>query len=111
MPKKPTNALIAALSSWESIDPPPGWIKGPTQIVFAEGELRSTPCAVPSTVDFLPDVPGNEYQIIARTESGRLLELTPQGLIVIVNVVRDTELRFPAGRRVHELTSPTVMRM
>ncbi|NQX87299.1 MAG: hypothetical protein HRT77_01405 [Halioglobus sp.] len=90
----------------QSIDPPPGWVKGPTQIVFAEGELRSTPCAVPSTVDFLPDVPGNEYQIIARPKSGRLLELTPQGPIVITDVLRDTELRFPAGRRVHELTSP-----
>lgn len=90
----------------ESIDPPPGWRKGPTQILFAEGELRRTPCAVPSTVDFLPEVPGNEYEIIARPQSGRLVEFTPQGPIVLTNVERYTELRFPAGRRIHELTSP-----
>ncbi|MCX2978849.1 hypothetical protein [Candidatus Marimicrobium litorale] len=90
-----------------SINSPMGWVKGPTQIIFAEGgELRSTPCAIPSTVDFLPEVPGNEYQIIARPQSGRLVEFTPQGLIAITNVERDTELRFPAGRRIHELTSP-----
>ena len=51
-------------------------------------------------------MPGNEYQIIARPQSGRLVEFTPQGLIAITNVERDTELRFPAGRRIHELTSP-----
>ena len=90
----------------ESVIPPPGWIKGPTQIVLATGTLRSTPCNVPSTIDFLAEVPGNEYQIIARPRDGRLLELTPQGPIVLTTVERDTELSFPAGRRVHELTSP-----
>jgi len=34
------------------------------------------------------------------------VEFTPQGPIVLTNVERYTELRFPAGRRIHELTSP-----
>jgi len=89
-----------------AIEPPPGWSRGPTQIVFADGELRSAPCGVPSTVDFVPEIPGNEYQLIARPLDGKLLEFGAQGPIIMIDVERDTVLRFPAGRRVHELTNP-----
>ncbi len=89
-----------------AIEPPPGWSRGVTQIVLAVGELRSTPCGVPSSVDFIPEIPGNEYQLIARPLDGRLLEVGAQGLMILIDVMRDTVLRFPAGQRIHELTNP-----
>ncbi len=48
--------------------------------------------------------PGNDYKIIARLLSGQAVELTPQGPVVLTHVERATVLRFPAGRRVHELS-------
>ena len=89
-----------------SIEAPPGWSKGPTQLVLATGELRSRPCGMPSSVDFLPRVSGNEYELIARPLDGKILEFGEQGLVILIDVERDTVLRFPAGRRVHELTNP-----
>jgi hypothetical protein len=57
-------------------------------------------------VDFVPEIPGNEYQLIARPLDGRLLEIGAQGPWVLIDVMRDTVLRFPTGRRIHELTNP-----
>ena len=68
--------------------------------------MRSRPCGTPSTVDFLPGIPGNEYELIARPLDGKILQFGEQGLVALVDVQRDTVLRFPAGRRVHELTNP-----
>ena len=61
---------------------------------------------MPSSVDFLPGVSGNEYELIARPLDGKILEFGEQGLVILIDVERDTVLRFPAGRRVHELTNP-----
>mgnify|MGYP003329422122 CR=1 FL=1 len=35
-----------------------------------------------------------------------LVELGANGVMAVVQVMRDTLFRFPAGRRVHELTDP-----
>jgi hypothetical protein len=96
---------------WDSIVPPDGWSKGPAQIaVFSakDSGLRSTPSIEghPDTVDFLDDIPGNEYKLIARPLDGTLIENGPSGLVVEVQVMRDTLLVFNAGMRVHELTNP-----
>jgi len=96
---------------WERIVPPAGWTKGPAQVgLFAEqhSALRSYPPVEghPDTVDFLDDVPGNEYRVIAITRSGRLVESGPAGIVAEVQVQRDTRLVFTAGMRVHELTDP-----
>ncbi|MEE2785792.1 MAG: hypothetical protein VX589_00535 [Myxococcota bacterium] len=92
-----------------SIVPPEGWSKGPTQVaVFTSGELRSTPMfdGVPNAVDFLPEMPGKEYILIAKNVSARLVERSLTGVVVIAQVIRDTVFRYAAGRRIHELTSP-----
>ena len=91
-----------------AIEPPPGWSKAPTQVVFPIGELRSTPSidGVPSSVDFVPEIPGNEFKLIARPLNGRILEFGENGPMLVIEVMRDTILRFPAGSRVHELTDP-----
>jgi len=96
---------------WESIDPPEGWSKGPAQVaVFSEqhSSLRSYPTVEghPDSVNFLDDVPGDEYRVIAINSTGRLVESGPSGIVAEVQVQRDTLLVFTAGMRVHELTDP-----
>ena len=96
---------------WESIDPPEGWSKGPAQVsVFSEAHsiMRSFPVVEghPDSEDFLEDVPGNEYRVIAITRSGRIVQLGGGGTVAEVQVERDTLLVFKVGMRVHELTDP-----
>ncbi|MEE2834668.1 MAG: hypothetical protein VYB65_01460 [Myxococcota bacterium] len=96
---------------WASIDPPEGWTKGPAQVaVFSEqhSTLRSYPVVEghSDSVNFLDDVPGDEYRLIAINHSGRLVEHGPAGIVAEVQVQRDTLLVFTTGMRVHELTDP-----
>ncbi len=94
---------------WLAIVPPEGWTKGPAQVsLHSSGELRSTPTfeGVPDTMDFIDEIPGNEYQLIAKNLDARLIEVGENGLVVEAQVMRDTLLRFDADRRVHELGDP-----
>ncbi len=99
---------ICTFDQFLSIVVPDGWNVGPAQVLIPEGELRSTPSfdGVPDTMDFLPDVPGDEYRLIAKTVDARIVEVGRSGVVVEAQVMRDTRLRFAAGRRIHELTSP-----
>ena len=93
----------------QAISTPSGWTKGPTQVaVFSSGELRSTPSfdGVPDAVDFVEELPGNEYKLIAKNLDGIIIEASSAGLVVQAQVMRDTLLRYSVGRRVHELTNP-----
>ncbi len=97
--------------SWEQIAaivPPPGWTKGPTQVLIPTGELRSRPSfeGVPDSMDFVPEIPGNEYLLIVKNVDGRIIETGDMGIVVEAYVIRDTLLRFPPTCRVHELTDP-----
>ena len=86
-----------SFDQWTSIEPPEGWTKGPPQLGLFSAEhsaLRSYPEVEdhPDSVDFLDEVPGNEYRIIAITLSGRLIERGAQGVVVESQVQRDTDL-------------------
>ena len=92
-----------------AIVPPDGWTKGPSQVaVFSSGELRSTPSfdGVPESMDFIAEVPGNEYVLIAKNLDATIVANGPDGLVVKAQVMRDTLFRYSAGQRVHELTDP-----
>ena len=100
-----------SFAQWERIDPPEGWTKGPAQIgLFSapHSALRSHPeiDGHAASMDFLEEVPGNEYQLIAITRSGRLVQRGPGGIVAEVQVQRDTRLVFKPGMRVHQLTDP-----
>ena len=100
-----------SFAQWESIDAPEGWTKGPAQVgLFSapHSALRSHPEVEEhaDSVDFLDEVPGNEYKLIAITRTGRLIQRGPGGIVAEVQVQRDTRLVFKAGMRVHELTDP-----
>ena len=96
---------------WDSITAPEGWSKGPAQIsLFSlpDSGMRSYPSVEghDDTVNFIDDIPGNEYRIIAVTKDGRFIENGPSGLVIEAQVQRDTFLVFKSGMRVHELTDP-----
>ena len=97
-----------SFEQFAAIEPPPEWSKGPTQVILPIGELRSTPSfdGVPSSVDFVPEIPGDEFTLIAKTLDGHIVEIGDNGAMVVVDVMRDTFFRFPRGSRVHELTDP-----
>ena len=97
-----------SFEQFAAIEAPSGWSKAPTQVILPIGELLNTLSleGVASSVDFVPEIPGNEFELIAKTLDGRILETGENGFMAVVDVMRDTLFRFPAGRRVHELTSP-----
>lgn len=91
-----------------ALEPPPGWTKAPAQVILPIGELRSRPSVDdgPSSVDLIPEIPGDDFTVIARTLNGRIVEAGPNGIVAVVQVMRDTTFLYPAGTRVHELTDP-----
>lgn len=99
---------VCSFAQHAAIEPPPGWTKAPAQVILPIGELRSTPSidGVPSSLDFIAEIPGDEFKLIASTLDGRILEAGENGIMAVVQVMRDTRFRFPAGTRVHELTDP-----
>ena len=100
---------VCTFEQWLSIEPLEGWKKGPAQVtVFSRAEMRSTPSfeGVPNTVDFLEDVPGAEYQLIAKNLDARIIEIGANGVVAESQVMRDTIFFYDIGIRIHELTSP-----
>ena len=97
-----------SFEQFAAIRPPQGWSKSPTQMILPIGVLENTLMfeGVPSAMDFVPEIPGDEFVLIAKALDGRLVANSENALMVVVNVMRETRLRFPAGRRVHELADP-----
>lgn len=91
-----------------AVEPQPGWTKSPAQVILPIGELHSTPSTdgLPSSVDLIPEIPGDDFRVIAKTTDGRIVEAGANGIVAVVQVVRDTSFLFPAETRVHELTDP-----
>ncbi len=91
-----------------AIDAPEGWTKSPTQALLPDGVMRSVPSfeGVPDAVDFVSEIPGDEFKLIAKVLDATILQMGSKGLIVLAEVMRDTIFTYPAGSRVHELTDP-----
>ena len=90
------------------LEPPPGWTKAPAQVILPIGDLRSRPSVddAPSSIDLIPEIPGDDFTLNAKTVNGRIIEAGPNGIVAVVQVMRDTTFLYPAGTRVHELTDP-----
>ena len=91
-----------------AIDAPEGWTKSPTQVLLPEGIMRSVPSfdGVPNSIDFVDEIPGEEFRLIAKVLDATILQMGPKGLVVVAEVMRDTVFTYPSGGRVHELTDP-----
>ena len=72
------------------------------------GERRSDPTHPehPSSVDFLEEVPGEEFVLIVINTGAEIIEVTESRMVLKASVIRDTVLEFNPGRRLHILTSP-----
>ena len=115
------ECLECSIDQWLGIELSPdevaeGWGKGPLQVLLHDGaELRSRPApdSYPDAMDFLEEVPGEEFQRIARTLGAEFPPSTippfppspPIALALLrTEVQRDTVLRFAPNRRIHEVT-------
>ncbi len=126
VPGQPMHAQFAydcascTFEQWLEIEPPTGWQKGPPQVaVMNRGIMRSTPSFEkvqeiwPSLAeeefyeswDFLEEVPGNEYELIAVNIGPPVIVQFAPSRVIITRVMRDTTLTFDAGKRVHEVTN------
>ena len=92
---------------FESLKPPRGWSKSPKQIIIPEGKLKNhlTLDGIPSSLNFISEIPGDEFKLIAKSIEGKIVKLGFNGIMVKTKVMRQTILNFPAGSRVHELTN------
>ena len=91
---------------FDALKLPRGWRKSPKQIILPVGELLSNLSfeGVSSTLDLIPEIPGDEFQLIAKGLEGKIVNVSFSGIMIKSKVMRNTVLRYPAGRRVHELT-------
>ena len=91
---------------FDALTLPRGWRKSPKQIILPVGELLSHLSfeGVSSTLDLIPEIPGDEFQLIAKGLEGKIVNISFNGIMIKSKVMRNTVLRYPAGRRVHELT-------
>jgi len=76
------------------------------QIILPTGELQSQLSleGVPSAMDFLHEIPGNEFKLIAKNLESEVIKIGTSSIMLKSQVVRNTILRYSAGTRIHELT-------
>ena len=84
---------------------PRGWRKSPKQIILPDGELLNHLSfeGISGSLDLIPEIPGDEFKLIAKTLAGNIVDISFSGIMVETKVMRNTILRYPAGSRVHEL--------
>ena len=91
---------------FDALTLPRGWSKSPKQMILPAGKLLSHLSfeGISSTLDLIPEIPGDEFQLIAKTLELNIVDISFSGIMIGSKVMRNTVLRYPAGRRVHELT-------
>ena len=90
---------------FEDLTLPRGWRKSPKQIILPDGELLNHLSfeGISGSLDFIPEIPGDEFKLIAKTLEGNIVDISFSGIMIETKVMRNTILRYPAGSRVHEL--------
>ena len=77
-------------------------------MILPTGELESKLSfeGIPSSMDFLHQIPGDEFKFIAKNLESEVISLGFRGIMIKSKVMRNTVLRCLAGTRIHELTDP-----
>ena len=75
---------------FESLKPPRGWSKSPKQIIIPEGKLENhlTLDGIPSSLNFISEIPGDEFKLIAKSIEGKIVKLGFNGIMVKTKVMR-----------------------
>jgi|GEM_PF-6277396 len=96
--------------------PGPNWEKNATATsarLFLPDSGTNTPPvldpSIPTELDLVPEIPGPDLFLIAKTLSAVLLGVDPvsRQLVVEAQVARGTTLQWNAGRVIHKIVSPT----
>ena len=84
-----------AFEQFEALTMQRGWRKSPNQIIIPDGELLSHLSFedVSSTLDLIPEIPGDEFKLIAKTLEGNIVDISFSGIMVETKVMRNTILR------------------
>lgn len=104
--------LVYACSSectpeqFAAIPVPTGWEKSiPKEMLpIAAGMPYPPPLGELPAVDYIPEIPGAEFALVAKLLGGALLSASPQ--IVVAQIERSTVFTYEAGKVVHEVTDP-----
>ena len=91
-----------------AIPVPAGWTKGNPMLLVPHAKLERPPNlpGVPKTTDFVPEIAGDEFRLLARVDSGRILGVTTSGIVAVSQVERFTVFTYDAGTMLHELIDP-----
>lgn len=73
---------------------------------FGTNTPPEAPPGVATSLDLLPEIEGDEYQLIAQVLSASFLGFGTQGPIAIAQVARGTTMRWDAGSLIHTVRSP-----
>ena len=97
-----------SFEQFKNLRAPRGWSKSPMQIILPAGKLEGKLSfeGIPSSMDFLPQIPGDEFKLIAKNLESEVISIGFRGIMIKSKVMRNTVLRYPAGTRIHELTDP-----
>jgi hypothetical protein len=95
---------VCTREQFDAIATPEGWEKNiPNRILSTRSSVEHfTVEGVPSNVDFIDEIPGAEWELIAVVEGVSFDTGAP-----VATVRRNTVFTFPACSRVHRLTDPT----
>ena len=98
------------LEQFAAVTPPVGFVKKDPKLRVPDASSSVLPTPGPGvapSLDLVPDIPGDDFDYIARVTSGQILEIVPGfGPLATAEVARDVEFRYAAGRLVHELSDP-----
>ena len=94
--------------------PGPNWEKNATdtsaRLFLPDSGTNTPPVLDPSVatgLDLIAEIPGDEFQLIAKVLSAGLVGLTSEGPTIQAQVARGTTLNWNAGRVIHKAVSPT----
>ncbi len=98
------------LEQFEAIVPPPGFLVAPPKsTLFDSGtaDLPQAPPGVLPALDLVPEIPGEEFRLIAKVEDAQILGVDPEaGVFANASVRRSTLFQFNPERVVHEVMDP-----
>ena len=67
---------------------PRGWRKSPKQIILPDGELLNHLSfeGISGSLDLIPEIPGDEFKLIAKTLAGNIVDISFSGIMVETKV-------------------------
>jgi len=94
------------LEQFDAVVQPAGFEKASAKLFLPSSASATFPTipGVPSSLDLVPDLPGDDFDLVARVLDGSLIGFNPVlGPFAIAQVERETQFTFDAGSVIHEV--------